>query len=323
MEVLNYQVEHIPTVSIVSSIYDMVGYANLKSLVASIERQSRRDLELVIVIERERGGYRQLKEYLQDVTSFPTTIIYSNQSLGIAKSRNLGANNCRGRIISFVDDDAQLLGDWVGELVGAFSRHPKAIGVTGPSLPDWENPQDRWFPQELFWVIGCSAWKALETEGESQYAWGVNMSFKREVFVRSVFSDAFTPGSKAAGKSGPVGDDIDFSLRAKRATGGTIIFNPNLRVLHRVPTYKTSMLFVRKYAYWQGFSDARFKGINRASLARLTVELQALKSIIVNFLPDTARLLFSNTRVAGQRSSIMLQAMVSFSAGYAAYVLRN
>ena len=323
MDVLNYPAEPVPSVSIVSSIYDLMGYANLKSLVASIERQPRHDLELVVVIEKESRGLGQLKEYLHNTASFPITIIYSSQILGISKSRNLGASHSRGRIVSFVDDDAQLLGNWAGELVNTFSRHPGAIGVTGPSLPDWEKTQDRWFPQELYWAIGCSAWKGLEEEGESDYAWGVNMSFKREVFSECTFRDAFTPGAKAAGKSGPVGDDVEFSLRAKRSCGGTIIFNPNLKVLHKVPTYKTSALFIRKYAYWQGFSDARFKEINGAHSARSATELHALKGTIVNFLPRTTRELFSNPWVARRRCSTMVQALTFFGVGYAAYLLRR
>lgn len=323
VRLLNYPPELVPHVSIVSTIYDMKGYANLKALAASIERQQVHDLEFVIVVERERRGLQPLIQHLQNATSFPIAVIYSDQALGISKARNLGAKYSRGRIISFVDDDAQLLGTWLGELVNAFFRHPEAIGATGPSLPDWEDARDTWFPQELYWILGCSAWTGFEEERESDYAWGVNMSFKREVFSKCTFRDAFTSGAKSAGKSGPVGDDVEFSLWAKRTCGGTIVFDPKLRVAHKVPSYKTTPLFIRKYAYWQGFSDARFKRLNRAHSVRSMAEFSALKRIGLSFLPRTAKDLFRKPRVAWRRCSAMAQVLTFFCMGYGAYLFRR
>ena len=305
----------IPEISVVSSIYTSERYGHLISMVESVNQQRGSGIEVVVVIERVNEVFEQLTADMRRIR-IPITIVFSRSKLGISRARNIGVEYARGRFVSFVDDDALVMPGWSKTLVHTFNCHPEAIGVTGPTLPKWEHDLDGWFPQELFWAIGCSAWKGLEGERETDYAWGANMSFRREIFINCSFRDAFTSGAHRRGKTGPVGDDVEFSLAAKRRSGGKIIFNPGVEVLHWVPSFKTKGSFVRGYAFWQGYSDARFKSDNKAPMDRLRVEYQVFTRIIRRLLPEIVRDLVFRHRVGLKKSSIVLQATAFFGLGY-------
>ena len=93
------------------------------------------------------------------------------------------------------------------------------------------------------------------------------MSFVKEAFtVSGLFNeDAF--GSSIAcekGKRGLICDDTEFSLRLRRETGKRIIYNPDVKIWHKVYSFRLTPKFIRRYAYQHAYSKAVIKRLREA-----------------------------------------------------------
>jgi len=67
------------------------------------------------------------KKYADDV------LIKPNAPVGAA--RNLGAKVAKGDILAFIDADTIANPQWLSSIDEAFRREPRAVGLTGPTLP--------------------------------------------------------------------------------------------------------------------------------------------------------------------------------------------
>jgi len=310
-----------PLVSIIITSYTMKRFKDICDLLDSIKEQSYPNLEVIFVAERSRELYEVVKAYAKKrgVPNFKA--IFNDGEGGLSASRNLGIKHAEGGIIGFLDDDAVPSRTWTEELVKSFSAYNDVIGVTGPALPLWEDKSLSWFPKELYWIIGCSDWKGLSGICYVECAWGVNMAFRREAFSIAHFADLYTKGAYKEGKVGPVGDDIHFSFKVKRLSNKYILYNPHVKVWHKVPSYKLSSKYVRRYAFWQGYSDAMFKNILGAASERLKSECGLLRSIIGEAIPSTIRQLTKDHENALKRFRVLIEALIFFSLGYVSYLI--
>lgn len=305
-----------PLLSVVVVSYTEKRLRDLQELVQSIKRQSYPYVEIVLVIEKSNSLYSGIKG-----CAAPGITVFSPSPLGISKARNLGREYAKGDIIAFVDDDAVVFLGWADALVDVLIGREDIIGLTGPAVPLWEDDSLSWFPEELYWIIGCSAWKHLRDMCDVDYAWGVNMAFKREAFDVSSFTGDYTRGAHSLGKAGPVGDDREFSLTVRRKTGKRIVYSSKVRVWHKVPRYKLSPNFLRRYAYWQGYSDAMFKHRLGASRERLRVEYHILRRLLTNLWPSVLRDLLHGRREALKKIGMILSTVAWFTLGYLHYVV--
>ena len=305
-----------PRISIVISVYTSERKNDLMELLGSIESQKYEGFEIIIVIERAKDLALDLKR------NYPKALIlFSPNPLGLANSRNLGANRAAGDIISFIDDDAVLLPGWANAIVDGFSQSDDIMGVTGPANPIWTDSSLRWFPEVFYWMIGCSRWTSHESQVEVQYAWGVNMSFRRGVFNYCQFSDSYTQGAHSQGKLGPVGDDREFSMRVRRVIGGKIVYSPLARVGHKVRPYKITSRFVRRYAFWQGYSDAMFLREFSAGSERRSVQFHVTKKLLSVQLPSTIRGILTGNNHSRKQLGVLALGITYYILGWLSYPL--
>jgi GT2 family glycosyltransferase len=67
---------------------------------------------------------------------------------GIAAARNAGVGRARGEVIAFTDDDVEVDGDWLSQLVAGFSAAEHVGVVTGLTLPAaLDLPVHEWFEE--------------------------------------------------------------------------------------------------------------------------------------------------------------------------------
>jgi len=274
----------------------------LKTLLEGLDallRQPVPDLEVVFVGERDPSLCEEVSAFAREWGEAERVrVLFHQGPPGLASARNLGAEHARGEVIAFLDDDALPFPDWAEQVCRAFADYPQAIGLTGPVFPLWENGNPTWFPDELAWVVSGTAWTGLERVEEVRNAWGVNMAFRREAFAVCRFDDSTfgrTPGLHEEGKRGPVGDETEFCLRLRQATGRPILFNPAVRVYHRVEAWRLSPRFLRRQAFWQGYTRAMlaryYKGSWRGPGPLLGPEYRLLARILFRLLPHSLALL--------------------------------
>jgi glycosyltransferase involved in cell wall biosynthesis len=290
-------------------------------LLDSVQEQSYPHLELVFVAERSAELRERVESYAKQRSMANAKVVFNDGPGGLSASRNVGVREASGDIIAFADDDVVLFPDWAEEMVKTYDRGDSTIGVTGPGFPRWKDESQTWLPEELYWIISCTAFAGWSGMREMGSAWGMNMSFRREAFDYCLFSQDFgeTKEGQAALRVGPI-DDIEFSINARLRTGKVIVYNPNVRVWHKVYPYRFEFAFVRVQAYWLGYTKGllRRKYCEDEDTRALVDEYDLLRRILLRLLPRTFGEFFRSPTVARKKLAITANALFSVALGYAA-----
>jgi len=293
-------------------------------LLDSIKDQTCRNIETIFVAERSRELYNRTKIYAKEKGIPNPKVLFNDGELGLSAARNLGIKEAEGDIIAFVDDDTLLYPDWAEEMVKTY-EDDSVIGVTGPAIPLWEDESAAsWFPEEFYWIVGCTAWSDWNGIKEVRNAWGQGMSFKREAFqIAGPFSTeiGFDKGGYRQGLfTLDIGDDVELSLRVRMKTGKSIVGNPKVRLWHRVHSHRLSWRFITKRSYWIGRSRRVMKqlcpriGADKSDL--LSQEHQLLKRILTWLLPNIVKTSFTNPVTAWRKFLITITALTFIALGY-------
>jgi GT2 family glycosyltransferase len=211
-----------PCLSILLVNYN--GLAHLEECLSSIDAQSFRDFEVVMVDNASKDGS------VAFVTArFPwVKIVPSGSNLGFAGGNNLGIPHCRGRNIFFLNNDTRLAD-------GALAELDKAIR---------ENPANRVF---ACFLVNYSDPTLVDSAGDCVYSTGPTFSFSR--YPVSMFTEKRLVISPCAGAAvygrdvlDKIGlfdedfflnfEDLDLGFRAQHA-GEKILFLPDVKVYHK------------------------------------------------------------------------------------------
>jgi glycosyltransferase involved in cell wall biosynthesis len=301
-----------PLLSIIVTSYTTERLRDIYELMDSIKTQTYPNIETIFIAESSTELFDKVRAYAIENT-LNLAVIFNDGEPGLSAARNLGIKQAKGDIIAFVDDDTVLFDDWAEEMVKAYDDD-SIIGVTGLAFPLWEDESMSWFPEELYWVISCTAWSGWNEVREVRNAWGMNMSFRREVFEKAGLFD-----NKFGFHKGPIAEDNEFSLRVRAKTGKSIIYYPNIRLWHRVHKYRLSQQFIRERAYWIGYSRCMLKRLylrtdNGKGL--LGQERQLLRRILTRLFPSIFRTFFTNPVIAWRRLSVTMTALFFVAIGY-------
>jgi glycosyltransferase involved in cell wall biosynthesis len=268
-------------VSVIVTTYDLFRLKDALEAVYSILNQSHRNIEIIVVVDRNLSLHQKMKEYLPP----PVKLVF-NQTGGLSNSRNAGIKHATGDIIAFIDDDAVADKNWVYNLLQSYAD-PLVIGAGGKIKPMWYS-DDKTFPEELFWIIGCTYKGCPEFRTSVRNTFGGNLSFRRSVFE----NNEFCPNIGRNGLMQLTADETDLSLRLLNAfPDHKIIFDPNAVVYHRIYPYRLSLPFIMRRAYGEGISKAYMSKRHKGNA--LSTENSYLKSMILKWLPRKLIRLFS------------------------------
>lgn len=308
-----------PLLSIVVTSYTTERINDIYELLDSIKVQTYPNIETVFVAERSQELFEKVKTYAEKKGMSNMMAVFNDGEPGQSPARNLGIKHTNGNIIAFVDDDVVLFPDWAEEMVRTY-ENDSIIGVTGPAFPLWEDKSMTWLPEEFHWIISCSAWSGWNEVRQVRQAGGMNMSFRKEAFHYCRFSEAFGHTAQEGRKVGPVVDDAEFSINLRLKTGKLILYNPSVRVQHKVYAYRLSRRFIRGQAYWQGYSKALLRKIYRddPDTRALVREHALLRRILFSLIPRTIAGFLSNPRVAWKRIAVTTAVLFYVALGYSA-----
>ena len=312
-------------ISIITPSYTTKRLKDIIELLDSIQAQTYKNIEVLIIAERSQELAGTIKGYVEEKSYSNVRVLYNEEEWGVSSARNLAIEQAKGEIIAFVDDDALLLPGWAKETAKAYAEDSSIIGVAGPILPQWEQDSMSWFPRELYWIFSCTYWDWAE-KTEVRNGYGTNISFWREAFnCCGLFKSNLE--AKEPGKSDwqrPGAKETEFSLRVTRETGKRIIYHPKIRVRHKVYRYRLSTSFVVKRAYWEGYAKALLnKWYYSSDREVLSTEYSLLRRILFNSLPYSFGLLTKRPIIALRRLWVFLLALGFVAIGYASYTLRN
>jgi len=315
----------LPKISIITPCYTIARLKDITELLDSIHIQTYENIEVLIVAERSLELAGSIRSYVEEKGYHNTQVLYNQEEWGSYSARNLGIRQAQGDIIAFIDDDALLFPDWAEETVNTYADDDSIIGLTGPILPLWEQDSMAWFPRELYWIFSCTYWDWTE-KTEVRNGYGTNISFRRDAFhCCGLFKSSLE--IKGQGKSDwqrPGAKETEFSLRVTQKTGKRIIYNPSIRVKHKVYRYRLSTNFIARRAYWEGYAKALLNRWYRPSDKKLLVtEYDLLRRIFFNLLPRSLGLLFKHPMIATRQLWVTAVVLSCVAGGYLGYNLSH
>jgi len=237
-----------PTVSVVVCAFTMKRAALLAAAVGSLQRQTRRPDEVIVVIDHAPALHHWAQTALGGVTT-----VHSGHARGLSGARNSGVGIARGEVVAFLDDDAVAAPDWIERLQAAYVN-PSVVGAGGAVLPAWEVRRPRWMPEEFDWVVGCSYRGLPDRPAVVRNLIGCNMSFRRGAIERI---GGFAAGLGRHGTR-PLGcEETDLCLRLATAQpGATILFDPATTVRHHVGRSRATLRYFVARCHAEGLSKA-------------------------------------------------------------------
>lgn len=310
-------------ISIIVPCYSLERLRDITELLDSVSAQTYHNIETLVVAERSPELASSISGYVKEKGYGNIRVLYNEGDWGSYSARNLGIEQAQGDVLAFIDDDALLFPDWAEETARNYAEDDSVIGLTGPILPLWEHESMSWFPRELYWIFSCTYWDWSEKR-EVRNGYGTNISFLREAFdVCGLFKNSLETSEQ--GKSDwqrPGAKETEFSVRVTQKTGKRIVYNPDIRVKHKVYRYRLSTGFIAKRAYWEGYAKAWLNRWGRSSNRQvLATEYELLRRIFLNLLPSSLALLLRRPIVALRRLWVTALVLSCVSGGYIGYNL--
>jgi glycosyltransferase involved in cell wall biosynthesis len=249
-------------VSLIAATVNRV--AELERLLASLDRQSYRDFEVIVVDQNDDD---RLVPVLGKHAGL--TIRHLRSGRGLSRARNVALPHAKGDIIAFPDDDCWYPDDLLAAVTDWFQAHPDFGGLF-TILRDAENR-----PVGPKWPSGSRSCNKKDV-------WHCGIS--PDAFFRRQVTDAvgFFDERLGIGAATPYqsGEDLDYFLRPL-ALGFKLWYEPGLPV-HHPSFHSVPRLLARSYSYslggayvlrLHGFSWLYFAGLVVRSLGGAVVSL--------------------------------------------------
>lgn len=239
-------------VSVVICAYTEERWSDLLAAVASIQQQSTPPVEIIVVIDHNRQLFERTHAYLSGVR-----VIESGEPKGLSGARNSGIAVARGMLIAFLDDDAIAEPDWLEQLC-ACCQDSQVLGAGGIVEPMWTGKRPVWFPEEFYWVVGCTYQKLPETPVAVRNPYGGCLCIRREVFegVGAFRNDIGRIGTYPMG-----GEETELCIRATQYWPRRIFLCvPHARIHHHISAHRASWRYFRSRCYAEGLSKAIIAG---------------------------------------------------------------
>lgn len=316
-----------PLLSIVTTTYSVKKLKDIFELLDSISAQTYPNIEIIFVADQLEELKAKVEEYAQKHSKMKVEILLNHGEAGVNISRNIGIKGASGEIIGIVDDDVILSPDWAEEVVRTYMEDSSVVAVTGPAIPLWEDESMGWFPREFYWVWGCTVWDWNEIR-EIRNVGGMNCSFKREaLFAAGLYRPNIGPrgGEEIIKWFYPSGEEVELSLRIRAATGKRIVYNPKVKVHHKVAKVRFNLGFMIKRAFRFGYTKQFIKHTFQNDFPNekvLGMEFQHLRHILFKSTLDLMRRTFENPVTAWRQLLVTIIGVFFTGLGYAVYILK-
>lgn len=219
----------------------------LKNCIESLKNQKFRNFEIIVVSKR-------FPKTLEDLFEREQIRFVEEKGSTLGAARNLGVMNAKGKLVSFIDDDAEASADWLDKISTTFSSFPSLICLGGPHF----TLQDKSKKNPLNYFEG------LFFEGNSQVTYfdksaigkiaGCNVTYKKSVFQEIGYLNEQLRTC----------EDWDFNSRLVEK-GYSLRYDPKIWVLHRrqglMHAFQGSSRSAPFFLSWKTLKLARFESM--------------------------------------------------------------
>ena len=250
------------------------GGQRLPAVIECLARQSvaRDAWELVIVDNASKDDTAAVAAALLAQHGLTNGRVVPEPEAGLSFARRRAANEARGEIVCFLDDDNLAEPDFIAAALRVFDEQPKTGLAGGKVLADWETE-----PGPLVRAVESYALAIVDRGDEAfTYTWvaeapvGAGMCIRRELLL-SALQDLEECGA-VTGRRGAIlgsGDDTAVAIKVYQA-GYDRRYEPALRLRHRLPAARMTRDYLLRIYEGSGRSYAPLRqlwarnGNNRA-----------------------------------------------------------
>jgi glycosyltransferase involved in cell wall biosynthesis len=231
-----------------SSLVDTLESLNAMDVPDSIE------WDILVVDNNSTDKTREHVESFARTSRVPVTYLFEGKP-GQSHARNLGIASTDKEYIAFTDDDVLVDCDWLKTTVETLQTHG-ADCVGGKIVPRWLEQRPVWLSDNLLNVLAMLDYGDAPFEfawaNDQRILYGANFTFRRDSLIRMGTFNV------KLGKTGQFGGGEDKEMFEKlRLSGGKVIYNPAIVVLHKVFPDRVNKRYFRKWHYAAGKDRAR------------------------------------------------------------------
>jgi GT2 family glycosyltransferase len=235
-------------ISVIICTYSEERWSELLLSVDSVRRQSIPAREIIIVVDHNTALLARVRQQCADA------VVVENQGPeGLSGARNTGVATAQGALVAFLDDDAIAEANWVEKLAEC-CENPQVLGAGTRVEPLWETKQPAWFPEEFFWVVGCTYRGLPLNKAPIRNLSGGSMCLRRDIF------EAVGGFRTGIGRTStrPLGcEETELCIRAgQHWPQKFFLYEPNIQVLHRVPASRARWAYFFARCFAEGQSKA-------------------------------------------------------------------
>jgi len=270
------------SIAVVICAYTQNRWNELVAAIKSVQLQTLLPKEIIVVIDHNPNLLELVREHVSDVI-----VVENTETAGLSGARNSGIAVAKSDIVAFLDDDAVAAPNWLMLLSEEFADL-HVLGVGGAVHPTWMGNKPDWFPEEFYWVVGCTYRGMPQASKTIRNPIGANMSLRREVF------DAVGGFRSEIGRVGtrPVGcEETELCIRArKRWPQNVVLYQPQASVSHSIPDNRASWHYFCSRCYAEGLSKAvvtQYVGSKDSLASERTYTLRTLPQGVVRNLKQT------------------------------------
>jgi glucosyl-dolichyl phosphate glucuronosyltransferase len=295
-------------VSVVICAYTEERWAALQAAVDSVRSQSVLPREIIIVADHNPALLARVREQYTDAI-----VVENHEPRGLSGARNSGIAAARGALIAFLDDDAIAETTWV-EKLAACCEDPEVLGAGTFVEPVWETDRPAWFPEEFYWVVGCSYRGLPRTQLPVRNLTGGSMCLRREIF--EIVGGFRTGIGRTSAR--PLGcEETELCIRAgQHWPHKFFLYDPRIQIQHRIPASRTCWAYFRARCYAEGQSKAlvaRHVGAGAGLASERTYTLKILPQGVVRGVADAV---LRRDRTGLARAGAIVAGLAITTAGY-------
>jgi len=171
------------------------------------------------------------------------------KNIGLSIARNKGISEAKGEILAFIDDDAIPDNKWSLEILRSF-KDKKISAVGGQVNLKYLEKKPMWVTDKLEIYLSKLVKSNKKIIEPPDYIVGANMAFRLSALKKT---NGFSSNFGRIDKRLLSFEEIELLRRVK----GIILYNPNMKVIHKVMGSRLTFRYFIVRAFWQGVSEAR------------------------------------------------------------------
>jgi glycosyltransferase involved in cell wall biosynthesis len=174
------------------------------------------------------------------------------QKQGLSHARNRAIDDARYEIVAYLDDDVDTDPQWLKCLCAAYDSEDVAV-VGGRAYLVYPGPKPRWLGESIEGLLTKVDLGPDRRTVDPSELCGVNLSFQKVWLERA---GGFRTDMGRVGTTLLGGEDTDMGERIA-AIGGSVMYEPNAIVGHRVPQSRLSRKWFWKRCFWGSLAAPR------------------------------------------------------------------